>query len=199
MDFAAGSYPDSSWTLDACIDVWTRYARTVPSGLQRRLPHVDIWRKAASELRRVGSPCLVASEPTSDGAGSSTVRHLATWIFAEEMGCDWVTPDWGKKHVDGGNGTVVYCHRTATTQEMDLSKPNKELRVLRRCAVIDWLAYFQFNVPSVSRPIEGKIKVIQASVAWQMKLTTSPRTVWAFFLAQSVQRHATAAQALPEQ
>eukprot|EP00904_Undaria_pinnatifida_P013653 jgi/Undpi1/9418/HiC_scaffold_27.g11875.m1 len=154
-DFAAGSYPGSSWTLDHCIDVWTRFARTVPNGLQRRLTDVDIWSEAASELRRVGSPCLVASEPTSDGAGSSTIRHLATWIFAEEMGCDWVTPDWGKKHVDGGNGTVMYCHRTATTQEMDLTKPSAELQSLRRCAIIDWLAYFQFSVPSVTMP-EGK-------------------------------------------
>lgn len=162
-DFAGGGYPGSSWTLDNCIDVWTRYARTVPSGLQRRLNDVDIWREAASELRRVGSPCLVASEPTSDGAGSSTIRHLATWIFAEEMGCDWVTPDWGKKPVDGGNGTVMYCHRTATTQEMDLSKPNAELQALRRCSVIDWLAYFQFDVPSVGRPEGGETKVIQAS------------------------------------
>lgn len=162
-DFAGGGYPGSSWTMDNCIDVWTRYARTVPSGLQRRLNDVDIWREAASELRRVGSPCLVASEPTSDGAGSSTIRHLATWIFAEEMGCDWVTPDWGKRPVDGGNGTVMYCHRTATTQEMDLSKPNAELQALRRCSVIDWLAYFQFDVPSVSRPEGGETKVIKAS------------------------------------
>lgn len=164
-DFAAGSYPGSSWTLDHCIDVWTRFARTVPNGLQRRLTDVDIWSEAASELRRVGSPCLVASEPTSDGAGSSTIRHLATWIFAEEMGCDWVTPDWGKKHVDGGNGTVMYCHRTATTQEMDLTKPSAELQSLRRCAIIDWLAYFQFSVPSVTMPEGKEMKVIQARIA----------------------------------
>ena len=161
-DFATGSYPGSSWTLDSCVDVWTRFTRIVPNGLQRRLPDVDIWSPVAAELRRVGSPCLVSSEPTSDGAGSSTIRHLATWIFAEEMGCDWVTPDWGKKHVEGGNGTVVYCHRTATTQELDLSKPAKELQALRRCSVIDWLAYFQFDVPSVSLPEGKEMKVIQA-------------------------------------
>ena len=90
-DLRTGKYPGSAWTFDDCVDVWERYARTVPPGLQRRLPHVDKWKQAASELRRVGSPCLVASDPTSDGAGSSTVRHIATWIFAEEMGCDWVS------------------------------------------------------------------------------------------------------------
>lgn len=163
-DFWTGKYPGSAWTLDDCIDVWKRYARTVPLGLQGRLPHVDTWRQAASELRRVGSPCLVASDPTSDGAGSSTIRHIAAWVFAEDMGCDWVTPDWGKQHVDGGNGTVMYCHRTATTPELDLSKPNKDLQALRRCSVINWLAYFQFDVPSVNLPAIGRVKVIQVRV-----------------------------------
>lgn len=163
-DFLTDKYPGSAWTFDDCTDVWKRYARTVPVGLQGRLPHVDTWRQAASELRRVGSPCLVASDPTSDGAGSSTIRHIATWVFAEDMGCDWVTPNWGKQHVDGGNGTVMYCHRTATTPELDLSKPNKELQALRRCSVIDWLAYFQFDVPSVNFPWTETVKVIKASV-----------------------------------
>ena len=163
-DFSAGSIlPGSSWTLENCIDVWNRFATTVPNGLRRRLPTVDIWGQSASELRRAGSPCLVASDPTSDGAGSSTIRHFATWIFASEMGCDWVTPDWGKRHVEGGNGTVVYCHRTATTEEMDFSRPPNELKALRRCSVIDWLAYFQFGVPSVSVPEDGEVKIIQAS------------------------------------
>lgn len=161
-DFAAtGRYPGSSWTLDACIDVWKRFTASVPPGLQRRLLHADIWRPVASELRRVGSPCLVASEPTSDGAGSSTIRHVAAWIFAEEMGCDWATPDWGKDHVDGGNGTVMYCHRTATTDELDLSKPRAELNAMRRCSIVDWLAYFQFGVPSVDKPETGELKFIK--------------------------------------
>ena len=90
-DFSTGRYPSSAWTLDTCIEVWTRCVRTVPIGLQQRLANVHVWGKAASELRRVGSPCLVASTSTSDGAGSSTIRHLATWISAEEMGCDWVS------------------------------------------------------------------------------------------------------------
>lgn len=160
-DFAPGGYPGSaSWTLDDCIEVWEHFALTVPNGLQRRLPHVDLWRDTSAELRREGSPCLVASNPTSDGAGSSTIRHLATWIYSEQMGCDWVTPDWGKKQVAGGNGTaVMYCHRTATNQEMDLSKPAEELQSMRRCSVVDWLSYFQFDVPSVSLPESGTVIV----------------------------------------
>lgn len=170
VDFAAGSYPGSSWTMDNCIDVWTRFTRTAPNGLQLRLPVVDMWKETASELRRVGSPCLVASEPTSDGAGSSTIRHLAAWIFAEEMGCDWVTPDWGKRRVVGGNGTVVYCHRTATSKEMGLPKTKAEVQATRRCSVIDWLAYFQFDVPSVSLPEGRDMKVIQARTIYLLAL-----------------------------
>lgn len=150
-DFATESpYRGSSWTLDDCVEVWENFRRTVPIGLHCRLPVVDLWGDAGEKLRQAGSPCLVASKPTTDDVGSSTMRHLATWIYAEQMGCDWVTPDWGKRHVSEGNGTtVMYCHRAATNQEMDLSKPSTELQSMRRCSVVDWLSYFQFNVPSV--------------------------------------------------
>lgn len=164
VDFRRGQYPGSAWTIDDCIDVWQRFAQTVPPGLQGRLPHADTWRRTASELRQVGSPCLVAADPTSDGAGSSTIRHIATWIFAKDMGCDWVTPDWGKTPVVGGNGTVMYCHRTATNLEMDMSKPIEELQALRRCSVINWLAYFQFDIPSVNLPEPGAVKFIKARI-----------------------------------
>ena len=159
----AGSSSLSPWTFENCLDVWKRFSSTVPNGLHIRSPLVDAWRETASELRRKGSPCLVASGSKSDGAGSTTIRHFAAWIFAREMGCDWVTPEWRKKHWDRGNGTTLYCHRTATADEMDWSKPHKELQALRRCAVVDWLTYFQFGVPSVDLPERGEMKIIQVS------------------------------------
>eukprot|EP00752_Nemacystus_decipiens_P015660 g13975.t1 len=116
----------------------------------------SIWGDTGTELRRAGSPCLVASRPAPDGVGSSTIRHLATWIYAEQMGCDWVTPDWGKEHVGPANETAeMYCHRAATSEEMDLSKPRTELEAMRRCSVVDWLSYFQFDAPSMELP-EGE-------------------------------------------
>lgn len=160
-------YRGSAWTRDDCVEVWERFRRSVPSGLQRRLPDVDLWGDTGVRLRQAGAPCLVASRPTSDGAGSSTIRHLATWIYAEQMGCDWVTPDWGKRRVAGqqGNGTeVMYCHRTATSQELDLSRPLEELRAVRRCAVVDWLSFFQFSVPSVDVPEGTTFEYIE--VCW---------------------------------
>lgn len=156
------NYRGSAWILDDCVEVWELFRRSVPSGLQGRLPDIDLWGDTGVELRRAGSPCLVASNPTSDGAGSSTIRHLATWVYAEQMGCDWVTPDWGKARVAEGNGTaVMYCHRTATTQELDLSKPAKELQAMRRCSVVDWLSYFQFDVPSVEMPQAATFAYVQ--------------------------------------
>lgn len=170
-DFKGRTYQSSSWTFGDCAAVWKRYSPTVPPGLRGRLPHVDTWRQTASELRRVGSPCLVKSDPTSDGAGSSTIRHIATWIFAVEMGCDWVTPDWGKVPVAGGNGTVLYCHRIATAAEMGLAKSIKqklvmrqELRAMRQCSAIDFLAYFHFDVPSVTLPNKETVEIMQASL-----------------------------------
>lgn len=160
-DFAPGSHPGASWTLDACLDVWSIFAKSAPPGLQGRSSDVDIWKEAADELRRVGSPCLVASTPSSDGAGSSTIRHMATWILADEMGCDWVTPDWGKRHVKGGNGTVIYCHRATTGDEKAQHLTGVQTQ---RCSIVDWLAYFQFGIPSVDLAEDRKVKILKVRI-----------------------------------
>lgn len=159
IDFAPEQSPGSPWSLYDCLEVWAEYADIIPLGQQPRLPFVDVWRETGAELSNAGTPCFAASLPGTDGVGSSTIRHLATWIFAEEMGCKWVTPDWGKRHVDGGNGTVVYCHRASTTREAEMALSKVELREQQRCAVVDWLAYFQFGVPSVGMPEGGTATV----------------------------------------
>lgn len=167
-DFAPGGYVGSSWTFEECIHVWENFTATLPSFFLHRLPHVDLWKDTGAELRRAGSPCLVASDPIFDGTGSTTIRHLATWIYSKQMGCDWVTPDWGKRHVSEGNGTAVAvanCHRVATKQEManrkpmDLSKTADAALAENRCAVVDWLSYFQFDMPSVNLPENGTVFV----------------------------------------
>lgn len=168
------SLSPSSWTLEDCLAVWTQFVDTIPPGQQQhRLKFVDLWKETAAELRRAGSPCLVNANPGDDGLGSSTLRHFASWVFAEEMGCDWVTPDWGKERVvlgagggeAGGNGTasaaVMYCHRTATLDEMDALAPSSNVQDKHRCAVVNWLAYFRFDAPSVGLPEGGTSKVIQ--------------------------------------
>ncbi|CAM9440628.1 unnamed protein product, partial [Ectocarpus fasciculatus] len=161
-DFTAGRYATMPWTLEECIDIWTQYSDTIPDVNRPRMPEVDIWRRTALELRRKGSPCMVASEGGGDGVGSTTMRLLATWIFAKEMGCDWITPDWGRRKVPGGDGQrVMYCHAVVSKAEIRKAKTGSELRPLRRCTKVDWLSYFQFGEPSVARPESGTTKIIR--------------------------------------
>lgn len=166
VDFAENDLSgESSWSLAVCVDVWTAWVDSIshafnrPDSINRKA-----WRQAAEELRRLGTPCLVEPQHSSDGVGSSWIRHVATWILAEEMGCDWVTPRWSKRPIgedNSNNGTQLYCHATGTVEEMVPTKPAEELWPLRRCTVANWLAYFHFDVPSVPRPISGTFKVVQ--------------------------------------
>lgn len=156
-----------AWTHDDCLEVWAQFIETVPSGLRRRTPDVGMWASTAAKLREASSPCMVNSTFTPDGSGSTTIRNLATWIFSEQMGCDWVTPRWSGKIIGTGEGAaVLYCHRTATTEEFGTAKTDKghlraALGSTNRCSVIDWLSYFQFGVPSVTWDGNGVLKVIQ--------------------------------------
>lgn len=159
-DFEVEGQVGSAWTFADCAQVWTHFVSTLPPYVMTRAPHRDIWKDTAIELRRKGVPCVVSSLPTHDGAGSSTIRHLAAWVFAVEMGCDWATPSWGGTVPRSGEaGAMMYCHRTATTAEMDFSKPPQELWAMRRCSIINWLAYFQFDVPSVDVPVNGTSEI----------------------------------------
>lgn len=155
-DFATGVYPGLSWTFDDCMKVWETFAMSAPQGMQRRFPSADLWKDTAVELRRAGSPCLVAPPPIGDGVGSSTIRHLATWIYSEQMGCDWVTPVWGRGF-KLGNGAVVYCH----SMKFEHFKTEEEKQSMNHCSVANWLSYFQFDVPSVALPQNETIKHVQ--------------------------------------
>ncbi|CAM9182579.1 unnamed protein product [Ectocarpus sp. 8 AP-2014] len=161
-DLRSDQYEESGWTFEDCLHVWNDFNDIISAPFHPRMPDADIWTDTAEELRRAGLPCLVRTNPRGDGAGSTTIRHLMAWIFSREMGCDWVTPDWGKRFVRGGNGTaVMYCHLASTTAEMDVLKTDAERKVVNRCAVIDWLSYFQFDVPSVPSPVQEKLFVVE--------------------------------------
>lgn len=161
VDFVASNQSGSAWTLADCIEVWTQFTSTIPVGLWQRLGYTDIWRETGAELRRAGSPCLAGSSGPSDGVGSTTLRLLSSWIFADEMGCDWVTPDWGRPHAGHGNDTVLYCHKTVHFDDLPSRTPSKIMETMH-CSIVDWLAYFRFDVPSVNLPEAAKIKHIQA-------------------------------------
>ncbi|CAM9178418.1 unnamed protein product [Ectocarpus sp. 12 AP-2014] len=162
-DLASGQYTGSGWTFEDCLHVWNDFNAVLGTRWYPRMTDADLWSDTAEELRLAGSPCLVRTNPHGDGAGSTTIRHLMTWIFSREMGCDWVTPDWGKRFVGGYNGTaVMYCHKTSSPADMGVPTTKAERNVMTRCAVIDWLSYFQFDVPSVPSPVKEKLLVVEA-------------------------------------
>lgn len=157
-DFAAGRYPGLAWTFDDCIDIWTHFEGRL--GRLHHRPEADLWRDTALELRQQGSPCLLGSVPGADGVGSTSIRHVATWIFAEEMGCDWLTPSWSKNRGAEGDGSVGYCHAIVPLEERRSSTSTGGLAGMARCTVVNWLSYFQFDKSSVSWPSSGSVKLI---------------------------------------
>ena len=167
-DFADGHFAGLSWTFDDCIEVWTAFRDNLSRGLVIRPPHVDLWKTTAAELRRAGKPCMLASFLNSYsnahgvGIGSTTMKHFATWILAEETGCDWVTPSWTSFNATRKNETATYCHSVA-----DKTTRGASSTVLDRpCVSVNWLAYFNFGVPSVDLP-EG-ITLKSVTVSWRV-------------------------------
>lgn len=156
VDFAMGGHPGLPWTFEDCMDVWGKFVLSVPFAMKPRIPYVDFWKGTAAELRRAGSPCLVAPPPVGDGLGSSTIRHLHAWIFSEQMGCDWATPAWGRGF-QMEDGSTVYCHAVKGGP----SKDREQKQAMNHCSVANWLSYFQFDVPSVAIPRNETLKYIE--------------------------------------
>ena len=178
-DFADRRFTGLSWTFDDCVDVWSAFRDNISRALNIRPPHVDAWKATADELRQAGKPCMLTSFLNSYsnahgvGVGSTTWKHLATWILAEETGCDWVTPSWTSFNGPARNETATYCHwmkGKTTTQDgssvMVLEKP---------CVSVNWLAYFNFGVPSTALP-EG-ITLKNVTVSWRVVHTAAVRTL----------------------
>lgn len=137
-----------SWTFADCVNVWTTFLQTLPGRCITRPRHVDIWLNTADDLKQAGVPCLLGSSAAADGVGSSTIRHISTWIFAKEMGCDWVTPSWGRKQLAGG--AVRYCHWNVDPSVIGKQEAAKD----RPCMLVDWLSYFNMGIPSRALPDE---------------------------------------------
>lgn len=156
-----------SWTYADCVDVWTRFTEGFDKSAMRKSSAIGIWKKTADELRRNGSPCLLVGSPPNDGMGSTTIRIMYAWIFAEEMGCDWVTPDWGESRAGLGSGEVKYCH-PVVPKEIWKKLSREDMKPYSRCTTVDLLEFFNFRVSSFDVP-EGGTNMLQ--VGW----TRSPR------------------------
>lgn len=161
-DFVNGRHPSLPWTYEDCIQVWTDFSGSVKEKHQPRLPDAAGWTDVAAELRRAGSPCLVWKKPTLDGVGSTSVRSFGAWIFARQLGCDWITPEWTGR--SGGIGTEL-CHSLYYTKPREahptLTARSEETRPAISCSKVDWVSYFQFDVPSVSWPMDGRINTVE--------------------------------------
>ena len=165
-DFADGHFfTELSWTFGDCIKVWTAFHQNLPRGLVIRPPHVDLWKTTADELRLAGKPCSMLtsvlnmySNTYGVGVGSTTMKHFATWILAEEIGCDWVTPSWTSFNTANKNETTAYCHWLK-----DKASRNASSALERPCVSVNWLAYFNFGVPSTDVPKEIILKDVTVS------------------------------------
>lgn len=125
-------------------------------------------RDTAEEMRRRGTPCVVHTSPTYDGVGSSAIRHIAAWLYAEDVGCDWVHPDFNQDNEDlihQGNKSSLYCHILHRPADFNPMTPITNVTAPRRCASVSWMLYFNFgkvSVPPISS--EGKaLKQIRVS------------------------------------
>lgn len=163
----------SGWLYSECAAMWTAWTRTLEDADFVNCRIREVFNETASRLRQEGNPCVVDSTQYKDGAGSASVRYLATWMVAEELGCDWVAPKLSSQSIDE-NGTLMYCHKTVTVNQLhqtavsdfhgELDPANFPERVLR-CEVANWLEYFRFRDHGVRWKNTGKTKSIEASTA----------------------------------
>lgn len=154
-----------AWTLNGCIEVWTQFVNSIRPKYNRRWPYVDTWSDTATKLRAAGTPCLAGSIPSRDGVGSSIIKLLASWILAEELGCDWVTPSWenGFAREENSTHTIMYCHSTVFQRHGRTNVVPAELERSTSCSAVNWTEYFQFGVASVTLPKGKNIKAIKVS------------------------------------
>lgn len=132
----------SGWLLKDCVDVWTAWASTLRQGDRIRYADREIFTEIAVEQRRRGSPCVVKSGMYNDGVGSSSIRDFATWVFAEEMGCDWVQGPVPQKN----NGTSLYCHTTtANSHFKNIERGQLPNESGARCSLNNWFGFFTYD------------------------------------------------------
>ena len=148
----AGRGTQLSWTLDECMQVWAAWAETVPEWLHLGYPDRRLMKDVSMAMRERGQPCVVQERVRADGVGSEVTRHLAAWMYAEELGCDWVTPNFGyEDEADTGpEGGTLYCHPSAAPEEFEGASSAEQN--LESCELVDWLQYFNLDETSVPEP-----------------------------------------------
>lgn len=152
----------SGWLHSDCVMVWSQWADTLDGFEYQSYSYRDIFNETARDMRQQGNPCLVDSFRYPDGVGSSSIRLLATWMFAEEMNCDWITPESPRSSIDE-NGTSLYCHSlvTGAGHEPDSLDQAFDLKSGSwRCEVTNWLRFFRYDAHGVDWEKNGTIRTI---------------------------------------
>lgn len=78
----------NSWRYEDCMTVWDGWTQTVPEEGMGNTP-ISIrapLRRFAKELRDAGSQCYLTALKSIDGAGSSAMRSITTYMLAQEIG-----------------------------------------------------------------------------------------------------------------
>lgn len=164
--------PAASWGLVDCLEVWRAWSATIDQDLHEGYPDVEMLRDLSGELRQKGTPCIVREDKTLGGTGSSAIRHMASWLYSKEVGCDWITPDFNQGDVAAlanaenlDDLDTLYCHRTEYVPKFNASRPllggGTEAR---RCATVGWLHFFHMNLASVPPPTSGILKKYAISI-----------------------------------
>lgn len=173
-EFSAAAY-GNTWSVEDCVHVWSEWVATVPSWLHQKYQDRELLNDISVALRQRGTPCLVESNAGRDGAGSSTVRHLAAWVLARDLGCEWVKPEWAtpKVLVPMEEGTTVYCHSKKNEEERNEPMSVEQRIATRACQVVSWLYYFHFDVSSVEYPAGRITNVVIADALHPIELSAA--------------------------
>ena len=158
----------SGWLHSHCAAVWDGWVVTLDQQQVVPSSYREDFAETSAELRRQGRPCLVESVRYPDGAGSSAVRYLATWMFAAEMGCDWVMPsEPGSTVDDGSDESSLYCHKMMVRGRMH---PKDEDGIgdsrFWHCEVTNWLQFFHYDAHAVNASRSGVTKSIQVRASF---------------------------------
>ncbi|CAM9646251.1 unnamed protein product [Scytosiphon promiscuus] len=142
QEFGAEGTVGSGWQLEDCINVWRSWAQSLVKTTAIMKENRQFFFEVGEKLRRQGTPCFVKAPNDVDGAGSRTMRYFATWVYAEEMGCDSLLPTGYRP--GSTTDSILYCHRSKLIKEED-----------QRCAAVDWLGYFNMSNHMKPFPDDG--------------------------------------------
>lgn len=137
----------TGWSRADCRYVWTSWANSLPNRALENYGHWyrKIFNEMATSPRRKRSWCLVSSGHYTDGVGSSTLRHLVTWILAEELHCGWVWPERPDRR-SLANGATLYCHSKTPGVNHEINRGAlKAYPEDTPCLLTNWVKYFRFN------------------------------------------------------